>query len=70
MRKPTQAERILALLEERDSVTNLELNRICFRYGARIHDLREDGHNITSKRLKQGVWEFRLNKEPKQLTLV
>lgn len=66
----TQCERILQLLEEKESVTNIELNSVCFRYGARLLDLRNQGHDIKSKHIKDSLWEFRLIKEPTQLTLV
>jgi biotin operon repressor len=70
--KPTQSQRILKLLQEKDSVTNIELNNDLhiFRYGARIAELREQGYNIESKHIKGSVWEFRLVKKPKQLELL
>lgn len=54
----TQTARILKLLKTNGSATNRELNRICFRYGARIHDLRREGWEITSVREKDGLWRF------------
>jgi hypothetical protein len=30
------------------------------RIGARIHDLKEDGHRIESEKLKDSVWQYRL----------
>ena len=41
--------------------SNVQLNRICFRYGARIFDLKRDGYNIDSERVKGGLWQFRLD---------
>jgi hypothetical protein len=40
--------------------TNAELNAICFRYGARIHELRGMGHKIKTVQLKAGVFRFEL----------
>lgn len=68
-RKPTQAERILATLEQ-GSATSIDLNKICYRYSARLYDLRKQGYVIKDRRLKQGVWEYSLVKEPVQLSLV
>lgn len=59
----TQKEKILARLK-RGPATSPELNEIAFRYSARIDDLRKLGHNITSERLKQGVWLFTLIEPP------
>lgn len=56
--KLSQTARILQLLKAKGRVTNVELNRICFRYSARISDLRREGHIIVSNRVRQGVWEF------------
>lgn len=39
---------------------NTELNAICFRYGARIHELRADGFNIKTIPEKAGVFRFEL----------
>lgn len=51
---------VLNLLESKGTVTNIELNSVCFRYGARIHELREQGHWITTERREDGVWTFTL----------
>ncbi|KUM38984.1 helix-turn-helix domain-containing protein [Arthrobacter sp. EpRS71] len=54
----TQTSRLLKLLKTKGSATNRELNRICFRYGARIHDLRHEGYEIVSEHIKDGLWRF------------
>lgn len=56
--KESQAARILRLLKKKGTVTNRELNRICFRYGARIWELRREGHTIVSNKVRGGLWEF------------
>lgn len=58
----TQTQKILKLLKDApdNTVTNADLNKVCFRYGARLHDLRNAGHNITSRQLRKGLWAFTL----------
>ena len=56
-----QRERILALLIERgpQGVTNVEFNRdVCFRYGARIFELRRQGYRIETVRFGEGLFRF------------
>lgn len=55
-----QATKILNLLKQRGEAgaTNIELNSIAFRYGARIADLRQAGHQIQSIKLKGSKWKF------------
>jgi len=48
--KETQTAHILRLLKQKGELTNYELNRICFRYAARIHELRKEGHRIVTVR--------------------
>lgn len=56
----SKEERILRLLKRRGrfGASNRELNSICFRYGARIFDLRKDGHNIRTMRDSAGAFRF------------
>ena len=70
----SQAEKIIRLLRIRKSkgVTNIELNNgVCFRYGARIHELRKDGYDIRTKHIKGSKWLFWLepSEEEKQRKL-
>jgi len=67
----TQKEKIYKELERAGSfgVTNYDLNDICFRYSARIKDLRDDGHNIVAIKEKGSRWRFVLIKEPVQAEL-
>jgi len=46
----TQRAAILALLQRNVLVTSVELNEIAYRYSARIHELRQDGHQIQTMR--------------------
>jgi len=49
--------------------TSKQLNRICFRYGARLHEMRRDGHNIESFRIYYpdgrftGLWRYVLHND-------
>lgn len=57
-RRIPQTAKILAVLKEKAYVTNVELNRICFRYSARILELRKEGHNIQREYIKPGVYKY------------
>lgn len=58
----TQKERLLVLLRL-GWVSNVRLNRICFRYGARIFELREAGYNIVKKHQGQhGLVYYKLKR--------
>ena len=59
-KKTNQAKRILRELRDKKSVTNVDLNRICYRYGARIYDLRKAGWNILRHYEKPGVYRYTL----------
>lgn len=54
----TQTAKILRLLKQRKQVTNYELSRICFRYSARILELRNEGHIIVSVHDRGTKWRF------------
>ena len=56
----SQGDRILDLFKKERVVTNRQLNDIAFRYGARIHELRKDGYDIRTRRVKEGLFEFEL----------
>ena len=56
----TQTGKILKLLKEQGSATNVELNKIAYRYSARIADLRDEGWVIVSVHEKGSLWRFHL----------
>ena len=60
IKAPNHREQILALLQERGvrGIANDELNRICFRYGARIYELRKQGYLIETVRFGEGLFRF------------
>lgn len=60
-----QKDKILNLLESKgkEGATNRELNQICFRYGARIWELRQEGIDIVSKQVKKSLFKFYLREK-------
>ena len=64
---------ILRLLKEAGPAgrTNLELNEICLRYGARLAELRKH-YVIETQRLDGGLFNFVLKgkRQPEQLRLI
>ena len=68
----SQKEKILKLLKESpNGVSNFELNEICFRYGARIFELRKEGYPISSTHgKKQSEWIFKLEEGQLKLAVM
>ena len=61
--KPTQRERVLALLSKGRWVHARELHEISWRYGARLYELRHyEGYEIERRRAPDGsgMYEWRL----------
>ncbi len=58
-RLSSQNKQILERLK-RGPATNRELNRIVFRYSARIFELRGHGYDITTTQVKRGLWTYKL----------
>jgi hypothetical protein len=56
-----QKNKILLLLSDGEWHLNVELNKICFRYGARITELRQGGNDIEAERVKRGLFRYRWN---------
>ena len=52
-----QQAAVLARLR-RGPATSVDLNEICFRYGGRIHELRNKGFDIRGVRLRRNVWKY------------
>jgi hypothetical protein len=62
----TKEQKVLELLRRRkNGAMNTELNQICFRYGARIADLRGKRYIIETKRKGEGLYSYKLIHEPK-----
>jgi Helix-turn-helix domain len=59
MNKPTQRDRIFNRLKW-GAATNVQLNRICFRYGARIFELRRAGWPIETIPMGKGLCKYSL----------
>ena len=66
MRRLSQTERILDLLlkarKKNKKVHMRELNKIAYRYGSRIFDLRRKGYIINTTQLKRGEFVYELKK--------
>jgi hypothetical protein len=54
-RRASSRDRVLAVLQAKRIVTNVELNDVCFRYGARLKELRDQGYDIVTGEKKGGV---------------
>ena len=54
-----QREKILIRLKQ-GSATNVDLNKICYRYSSRIHELRAAGSDIEKKRMSKGIYKYTL----------
>jgi hypothetical protein len=65
-RSPNQREKIVNLLRERGptGASNRELNSLCFRYGARIWELRRAGYDVVTIRDGNGLFRFVLRRGP------
>ena len=62
--KTNQTAKIIRLLRSGRYVTNADLNAICFRYSARIHELRNEGWDIQKHYVKPGLYRYWVNEEP------
>lgn len=57
-RRQSSKERILALLQERGEADSDMLNKIAFRFGGRIEELRKAGYQIRTERIKDGLFRY------------
>jgi len=57
-KKETQEAKILRLLKGNGFVTNIDLNKVAFRYSARIYTLRREGWNIQKEYEKPGLVRY------------
>ena len=53
----TQTEKIISLFKKRKWVPVQKLHEICWRYGARIYDLKKAGYRFEKRRQKDSVLE-------------
>jgi hypothetical protein len=58
IRRRNSRDRVLKFLQDRGTCTNVELNAVCFRYGARILELRAAGHDIRTGAKSGGVVRY------------
>lgn len=55
VRRESNREKVLKVLQAHRHVTNIQLNEVCFRYGARILELRAQGYDIRTGPNRGGV---------------
>jgi hypothetical protein len=58
-RRTSAKERVLARLRL-GPATNIQLNELCYRYGARILELRRAGYDIETRPIEAGVYQYTL----------
>jgi hypothetical protein len=58
-----QHDAILARLRQ-GPATNLELEAIAHRFGARLEEIRKAGYTVLKRCIKPGVYEYTLTGEP------
>lgn len=65
-RIPNQRERILNLLRSagEKGVTNNQLIKLCVRWNSRMHELYQEGYEIKTELVADGVYKYILLKEP------
>jgi hypothetical protein len=58
--KAPQKFKILALMSDCKFHLSTELHAICWRYGARLYDLKKEGYEFEKKRINSSIWAWRL----------
>ena len=61
MKKPTQKETVLAMLEQAgpEGVTSNQFYAACLpRFGARIHELKGEGHSVVKEPVEDGHFRY------------
>ena len=56
----TQKEKLLLLFSDGKFHNNYSLNKICFRYGARLHEMSKKGYIFEKKHDGGTMWSWRL----------
>ena len=59
VRRQSAKERILEQFQYAGTLTNVQLNEICYRYGARIYELRKEGHIIEKHCMDKGLYAYK-----------
>ena len=58
IKKLSREQQIINLISRKEGASNFELNKIMFRYGAVIHNLRKDGYHIDTICIKRGLYRY------------
>lgn len=61
-----QNKKILQLLSK-GSCYNTELNKIAFRYGARLHEMKKEGLKVIVEYVEKGLYLYTATRIPKKL---
>ena len=56
----TKKEQLIALMQDGRWYHMRQLNRICFRFGARFHEMRAEGYVVDKRSCGTDEWEYRL----------
>jgi hypothetical protein len=64
----SQKEKILNLFYDKEWTNAEELHEICWRYGARIFDLKKQGFKFEKRKGVNGLEEWKLIDEPQLST--
>lgn len=61
-------DKIIRLMSRKRGAMNHELNAVCFRYGARIKELRDAGYRILTEAVdrKHGLYRYIIKYVPKK----
>ena len=61
MKTMSKTQQVLARLRQDRVVSNVELNKICFRYSDQIFRLRREGYIIGKEHVKDYQWNYIFN---------
>ena len=68
-RRTSNTHRVLQFLKEHGVASNTQLQKIGgFRYGARLKNLRDEGHIIVTNHVKDGLWEYVYRGQKQEIT--
>lgn len=60
MKRFSKTHQVIQLMKRPGGAFNWELNKVMFRYGAVICNLRKDGHVIETEQIKVGLFKYRM----------
>lgn len=60
VKRSEKVQKLIALMSRREGAFNYDLNRVMFRYGAIIFNLRSEGYQITTTPVKKGLFHYKI----------